>query len=113
MIYSLISFYTPYGYHFDPHSGEEPKIDENKVNQDPVLAILMQQFPLFTEILSRDDPEEIQTSFGAKTKLLGSAKLRVIELVHRMVRVKSSKLHQKLYNSKLLNLITVNLVLLY
>jgi hypothetical protein len=113
VIYSLISFYTPYGYHFDPHSGEEPKIDENKVNQDPVLAILMQQFPLFTEILSRDDPEEIQTSFGAKTKLLGSAKLRVIELVHRMVRVKSSKLHQKLYNSKLLNLITVNLVLLY
>jgi SIT4 phosphatase-associated protein. len=98
------------GYTFDQFS-EELKIDEAIVDTDPIINIIYDNMEVILSILQRENTEEvIKTSFGATIKPLGSGKLKIIDLVARVIRIKSLKVHNRIKELKIIETITVRLI---
>lgn len=108
MLYSIICVYMPMGYTPDPLGIEEPTYDEEKLKEDPIIKHTLEGLETFAEILKRDPEEEnIKTSYGASVKPLGSGRLRILDIIERVIRIKSRYIYTKFRDLDLLKIITV------
>jgi SIT4 phosphatase-associated protein len=53
------------------------------------------------------EAQEINTTYGAQIKPLGTGRLRIIEVFERLLKIKSETLYQKMSELDLINTITV------
>jgi len=88
MLRAIIAFYTPIGVQIDPLGIEETFIDEKLLEADPIYYELTKGMEVFASILEKESEEpEVATSFGAIVKPIGSGRLKIIEVIERIIRL--------------------------
>mgnify|MGYP007078502750 CR=1 FL=1 len=108
MLYSIICVYIPFGYTPDPLGIEEPTYDEEKLKLDPIIKHTLKGLEIFAEILRKDSEEEdVKTSYCATVKPLGSGRLRILDVIDRVMRIRSPMIYKKILELDLLKIATV------
>lgn len=108
ILYAILCTYTPQGHIPGIVENEDPTYDEALLSQDPVFKGYLQSLEIFSDMLKKvPEAQEIKTSYGATIKPFGTGRLRALEIIERMIKMKSDTLYQKISDLELISTITV------
>lgn len=77
------------------------------VENEPLIDCISKNIATFAQILSNKTSQEgVKTAFGTNVRLLGSGRLRMIELIDRILKMNSRRIIQRVCETGLVKIIT-------
>jgi hypothetical protein len=108
-LYSIIAFYNPFpnGRKQDPMlPGYNPDLEQQQLEKDPIINVTCESLDILSRALKAGSTEETHpTPFGSHVRPLGSGKLRVIDIVDRVIRLDCKKINKRIHDEGLISII--------
>ena len=108
MISGLLQFYLPDPTELGPVDvGPGAGGDQDK---EKVIETLVENVETLQKVLKGDENEKdnnVETVFGTRTRIIGSARLKVIEIIQKMIALEEFDIADKINELEILKIITV------
>lgn len=121
-LYSIISYYNPGICRSDPYTLNYYFKEENE--NEPIIGVLVNHISTISKLLkaepegvriiyshlfdnNQDNENSIDTQYGASTRMLGSGRIKLVEIVDKLIRLYSRRINTALIESKLIPRILV------
>jgi len=77
------------------------------IESEPLIESIARNIGSFAQILSTKSSQEgVKTAFGTNARLLGSGRLRMIELIDRILKMNSRRVMQRVCETGIVRIIT-------
>jgi len=107
VLYFIVEYLNPYRPVRNMSLSYKLQRQSRDVENEPLIDCISKNIATFAQILSNKTSQEgVKTAFGTNVKLLGSGRLRMIELIDRILKMNSRRIIQRVCETNLIQIIT-------
>jgi len=107
VLYFIVEYLNPYRPVRNMSLSYKLQRQSRDTENEPLIDCISKNIATFAQILSNQTSQEgVKTAFGTSAKLLGSGRLRMIELIDRILKMNSRRIIQRVCETNLIKIIT-------
>jgi len=107
VLYFIVEYLNPYRPVRNMSLSYKLQRQSRDIENEPLIESIARNIGSFAQILSTKSSQEgVKTAFGTNARLLGSGRLRMIELIDRILKMNSRRVMQRVCETGLVRIIT-------